>query len=112
MMKQLTEQYIQAFNKKDLPAIEAMLVNEFSLEDPVVKRVEGRGPALEAIAKIFAGCRSLAFIAKGIYVDENTSVIEFSLELDSTRIEGVDVIVWDGMLMKSIRAYLNLPRGE
>lgn len=112
MLKQLTEQYIHAFNKKDLPAIGLMLVPEFSLEDPVVKRVEGRVASLEAVAKIFEGCRSLVFAAKSIYVDGNTSLIEFSLDLDSTRIDGVDVIVWDGALMKSMRAYLNFPRGE
>jgi hypothetical protein len=112
MLKQLTEQYVLAFNNKDLVAIEMMLANNFSLEDPVVKRVEGKGPALNAIAKIFAGCRSLAFVSKGIYVEGKTSLIEFSLDLDSTHIEGVDVIVWDGVLMESMRAYLNLPGVE
>jgi len=112
MLKRLTEQYVLAFNNKDLAAIEMMLAPRFSLEDPVVKRVEGKGPALEAIAKIFAGCRSLAFVSKGIYVDGKTSLIEFSLDLDSTHIEGVDVIVWEGTLMESMRAYLNLPGVE
>jgi hypothetical protein len=112
MLKQLTEQYVLAFNKKDLATIEMMLANNFSLEDPVVKRVEGKGPALDAIAKIFAGCHSLAFVAKGVYVDGKTSLIEFSLDLDSTHIEGVDIIVWDGVLMESMRAYLNLPGVE
>lgn len=109
MLKQLTEQYVLAFNKKDLATIEMMLANNFSLEDPVVKRVAGKGPALDAIAKIFAGCHYLTFVAKGVYVDGKTSLIEFSLDLDSTHIEGVDVIVWDGVLMESMRAYLNLP---
>lgn len=109
MLKQLTEQYIHAFNNKDLTAIDMMMANNFTLEDPVVKRVEGKGPALEAIAKIFTGCRSLSFVSKGVYVDGGTSIIEFSLDLDSIHIEGVDLIVWDGVLMKSIRAYLNLP---
>jgi hypothetical protein len=112
MLKQRTEQYIHAFNKKDLAAIGLMLAPEFSLEDPVVKRIEGRVASLEAIAKIFEGCRSLVFAAKGIYVDGNTSLIEFTLDLDSIRIEGVDVIVWDGTLMRSMRAYLNSPRGD
>jgi ketosteroid isomerase-like protein len=112
MLKELTEQYIHAFNKKDLAAIEMMLAIDFSLEDPVVKRVEGKKPALDAIARIFAGCNSVTFVAKGIYVDGETSFIEFSLDLDSTHIEGVDVIAWNGVLMKSMRAYLNLPGSE
>ena len=89
-----------------------MLANNFSLEDSVVKRSEGKGPALEAIEKIFSGCCSLKFISEGVYVDGKTSLIEFSLDLDSTHIEGVDVIVWDGVLMESMRAYLNLPGVE
>lgn len=110
MLRELTEQYILSFNRKDLAAIEKLLADEFTLEDPVVKRVEGRHQSLVAIEKIFESCESLSFIAKGIYVDGTTTLIEFSLELDSTRIEGVDVIEWDGTLMKSMRAYLNFPK--
>lgn len=64
MLKELTEQYIEAFNKKDLEAVGALMCKEFALEDPIVKRIEGRSNALEAIKGIFESCRKLSFSGK------------------------------------------------
>ena len=111
MLKKLTDNYIQAFTNKDAEAIEAMLNEQFVLEDPVVKRVEGKDNALEVIKNIFASCSSLKFKAKNIYVLEpNTTIIEFVLELDNTRLQGVDIIEWKGSKLKALRAYLDIPK--
>lgn len=56
MLKDLTQQYINRFDQKDLDDIAALLTNDFALGDPVVRRIEGKSKVLEAIKKIFASC--------------------------------------------------------
>jgi ketosteroid isomerase-like protein len=111
MIRQLTEQYISAFDRRDLAAVGDLLLDDFALEDPVVKRIEGRTAALDMMRGMFAGCASLAFRAKNIYVAGETSVIEFTLDIDATHLEGVDIIEWRGGKMHELRAYLDIPKG-
>jgi limonene-1,2-epoxide hydrolase len=111
MSKQLTEQYIRAFGAKDLDAVAALLADGFALEDPVVKRIEGKSQALAAIKGIFDGCQALSFKAKRIYADGDTTFIEFTLDLDAVHLEGVDIIEWRGGKMHELRAYLDIPKG-
>ena len=110
MLKMLTERYIAAFSQKDIKSISALLDEKFVLEDPVVKRVEGRSAALEAISKIFDSCEKLNFRAKKIYQDKDSSIIEFVLVLDGVVLEGVDIIDWKDGLMCELRAYLDIPK--
>jgi ketosteroid isomerase-like protein len=111
MLKELTENYIQAFTNKDIETISAMLNEQFVLEDPVVKRIEGKENALEAIKNIFASCSNLEFKAKNIYVLEpDTTMIEFTLQLDSAHLQGVDIIEWQNKQLKELRAYLDIPK--
>lgn len=110
MLKMLTERYITAFSKKDINSISVLLDAKFSLEDPIVKRVEGKLASLEAIQKIFLGCEKLNFKAKKIYQDGNSTIIEFVLELDGVKLEGVDIIEWKDGLMCELRAYLDIPK--
>ncbi|EAJ8483788.1 nuclear transport factor 2 family protein, partial [Campylobacter jejuni] len=49
MLKKLTEKYISAFNKKDINEVANLLNENFVLEDPVVKRIEGKEECLKAI---------------------------------------------------------------
>ena len=42
MLKDLTKQYIEAFNSKDINAVSVLLDKDFILCDPVVKRLEGK----------------------------------------------------------------------
>lgn len=110
MLKSLAKRYIAAFASKDLHLIETLMADEFVLEDPVIKRVEGKSLALEAINKIFKGCTRLDFFAKNIFEDENVTCIEFVLLLDDLRLEGVDVINWRNGKMVELRAYLDIPK--
>lgn len=111
MLKALTERYIAAFSAKDLDGVAGLIAEDFALEDPVVKRIDGKAAALEAVSKIFTGCSALNFSAKKIYQDGNTTFIEFILQLDATRLEGVDIIEWrDGKIVE-LRAYLDIPKG-
>lgn len=120
MLKQLTQDYIQAFDKKDLEKIESMLHKDFTLCDPEIKKtspngLHGKNKCLDVIKNIFNSCKDLTFKAKNIYVCENISIIEFSLQLDDLWLEGVDIIEWekqDGVfVMKALRAYLDMPKG-
>ena len=42
MLKELTKKYVEAFDSKDLDRCAQLFTDEFALEDPVVKRIEGK----------------------------------------------------------------------
>ncbi|OEW37517.1 MULTISPECIES: nuclear transport factor 2 family protein [Campylobacter] len=111
MLKKLTEKYINAFNKKDIKEVANLLNENFVLEDPVVKRIEGKEECLKAIENIFKSCKELSFSAKNIFQDKNTTFIEFILILDETRLEGADIIEWHDEKIVELRAYLDIPKG-
>ncbi len=111
MLKQLTKQYIEAFDNKDLDKCAELFTNDFALEDPVVKRIEGKVEVLKAIKGIFDSCATLEFSAKNIYQDNQTTIIEFVLKLDDTVLTGTDIIEWEDNKMKELRAYLDVPKG-
>ncbi len=111
MSRPFTEAYIAAFTAKDIDAVGRLLADDVALEDPVVKRLEGKPAVLAAVANIFASCASLAFRAKNIFVDGDVSIIEFTLDLDATHLEGADIIVWRDGRIAELRAYLDIPKG-
>ena len=111
MLKELTKKYIEAFNNKDLDKCAELFIDDFALEDPVVKRIEGKKEVLEAIKGIFDSCNALDFSAKNIYQDDQTTIIEFILKLDDTVLTGTDIIEWENNKMKELRAYLDIPKG-
>lgn len=111
MLKELTRQYIKAFDVKDIYAVADLLNDTFALEDPVVKRIEGKQAVLEAIQRIFDSCQNLSFEGKNIYQDGNTTIIEFILRLDATVLTGTDIIEWNSEnKMTQLRAYLDIPK--
>ncbi|MFQ6343004.1 nuclear transport factor 2 family protein [Campylobacter sp. VTCC 70190] len=111
MLKKLTEKYISAFNDKNLKEVANLLDDNFALEDPVVKRIEGKDKCLLAIQNIFESCKELNFSAKNIFQDKDITFIEFILILDGNRIEGVDIIEWRDERIIELRAYLDIPKG-
>lgn len=110
MLKELTRKYIKAFDSKNIESIAVLLKDDFALEDPVVKRVEGKKQVLEAIQNIFNSCQSLSFKARNIYQDDRTTMIEFVLRLDEKTLTGTDIIEWQDDKMKELRAYLDVPK--
>ena len=110
MIKELTQDYVAAFNAKDLAGVAALLHENAALEDPVVQRIEGKAAVLEAVKAIFASCARLEFRARNIFVDGTTSIIEFDLELDATRLKGADIVIWQDGLISELRAYLDIPK--
>lgn len=111
MLKELTKNYIEAFDSKDLDRCAQLFTDEFALEDPVVKRIEGKIEVLKAIKGIFDSCTKLDFSAKNIYQDGQITIIEFTLKLDDTTLTGTDIIEWEDNKMKELRAYLDIPKG-
>ena len=111
MLKELTEKYIEAFDSKNLGKCAELFTDKFALEDPVVKRIEGKVEVLKAIKGIFDSCNILKFNAKNIYEDGQTTIIEFTLKLDDTTLTGTDIIEWEDNKMKELRAYLDIPKG-
>lgn len=112
MLREKTCQYIECFNNKDLSGVATLLDESFALEDPAVKRIEGKAKCLEAIRNIFDSCENLKFYAKNIYMQDSTTLIEFVLILDETKLEGVDIIEWRGDKMQELRAYLDIPKEQ
>jgi len=111
MLKEFTKKYIEAFNSKELDKCAELFTDDFSLEDPVVKRIEGKNEVLNAIKGIFDSCITLEFSAKNIYQDNQTTIIEFVLKLDDIVLTGTDIIEWEENKMKELRAYLDIPKG-
>lgn len=111
MLKELTKNYIEAFDSKDLEKCAELFMENFALEDPVVRRIEGKTEVLKAIKSIFDSCTELDFSAKKIYQDGQTTIIEFILKLDDTTLTGTDIIEWEDNKMKELRAYLDIPKG-
>ena len=99
------------FDKKDLKKCAEFFTEDFALEDPAVKRVEGKKNVLKAIKGIFDSCNTLSFEAKNIYQDKQTTIIEFTLKLDDTVLTGTDIIEWQENKMKELRACLDIPKG-
>lgn len=111
MIRKLTEQYIAAFDGKDLAAIAPLLADDVALEDPVVKRIAGKQAVLDMMGGMFGGCQTLSFRAKNIFVDGNNALIEFTLDIDAVHLQGVDIIEWRDGKMHELRAYLDIPKG-
>lgn len=106
-----TEAYIEAFTSKNTDLLSGMLVDDFVLEDPVIKRVEGKEASLKYMQELFNSCSKLEFSAKNIFsTNSGETIIEFTLELDDVKLEGVDIIVWEGNKLKELRAYLDVPK--
>ncbi len=108
MLKDLTRAYVAAFDAKDADACAALMAEDFALEDPVVKRIEGRAAAMVAVRGIFASCQTLSFVARNIYQDGDTTLIEFVLTVDGKVLTGMDLIEWRDGKMRELRAYLDV----
>jgi len=108
MLRELTAEYVEAFGTKDLDRCAALMAESFILEDPVITRVEGKEAALRVIAGIFDSVKSLKYRARNIFVDGNTSLLEFVLDADGKTLIGVDVIEWVDGKMTYMRAYLDV----
>ena len=106
MIDQLTRRYAQAFAAKDIHTIAEMMSDDFQLTDPMA-HVEGKEAALAEVQKIFdSNPKRFVFRPMNIYVDGETSVMEFVFEIEGTMLKGADIIEWKEGLMTAVRAYV------
>ncbi len=108
MLKDLTRAYVAAFDARDPAACANLMHPSFALEDPVVKRVEGRDAVMDVVRGLFGSCAKLSFVARNIYQDGDTTLIEFVLTLDDKVLTGMDLIEWRDGKMVELRAYLDV----
>jgi dTDP-glucose pyrophosphorylase len=106
LTERLSFLYARFFNDRNVAGLTALLTEDFALEDPAVKRLEGRGAVLDYIRKIYQENPQLKFTARTITATESRSVIEFTLELGAQKLKGTDVIDWACGQLKELRAYL------
>jgi len=104
-LRSLTELYVEFFNSRNIAGVKALLSQEFALEDPGFKRMEGKDKVIDYINDIFK-THHLEFKARKIMVEDQSSLIEFELEIGEQRLKGVDIIEWENQKIKELRAYL------
>ena len=102
-----TKEYIRAFDNKDLSQTAEFFNEDAILYDPAnPKGVIGKDNISRVVSDVFNEFNTLNFVDKKIYIDNDTSIIEFELELDAKKIVGVDIIKWQNNKIQELRAYL------
>lgn len=104
----MTEEYVTDFNARDLDKVANYLADDFKLSDTEVTALTPKGHVLKYIKELFNTHKELSFVAQSIHVDGNTSVIHFTLTLDTNVLDGADIILWANNKMISMHAYLTL----
>jgi dTDP-glucose pyrophosphorylase len=106
LLETMTRLYVGFFNTRNLAGVSALLGDVFTLQDPTIKRIEGKGKVLAYIKTIFDANPDLSFKVRNILVDGLKSVIEFEMFIGGQQLKGIDVIEWQGKRMAELRAYL------
>ena len=103
----LTTQYINAFASKELMLLEDFFNQDAILFDPANPMgVKGKKNIINIISGIFKEYDKLRFKEKNIFIDEDTTIIEFSLNLNEQQLVGTDIIKWKNNKILELRAYL------
>ncbi|MDA9214569.1 nuclear transport factor 2 family protein [Planktomarina temperata] len=110
-IRKLTEEYVSAFNARDLDKVAKYLAEDFKLTDPDVTKLTPKGAVIKYINRLFTSNETLSFEALDIFVDGDTSVIHFCLTLDTLVLDGVDIVTWKNQRMTNMAAYLT-PRHQ
>ncbi|QBR52422.1 MULTISPECIES: nuclear transport factor 2 family protein [Erwinia] len=105
-IRKLTEQYIDAFNRKSLHDVMDMFDRDASLIDPQ-NHLIGNEKIRDMLVNLFSDHKEFSFIAKSILTDGSKSIIEFELKLNDKLLQGADIIEWNhkGKIVK-LNAYL------
>lgn len=106
LLIRLTETYVKFFDSKNIAGVTAMLADHAVLSDPAVQNLTGQTAIVDYVKSLFDQHAELQFQANRIWVDGQTSCIEFELGLGNLKLTGVDVIEWSGRKIREIRAYL------
>ena len=102
-----TKEYIKAFDGKNLSLIEDFFNQDAILFDPANPNgVKGKENIINMISGIFKEHDNLSFTDNNIFIDQDTAIIEFELNLGQKKLVGVDIIKWQEGKIKELRAYL------
>ena len=102
-----TQEYIKAFDSKNIDEVSQFFADESELFDPANPNgVKGKSNIINMIEGLFKEFEILEFKAINIFEDKNTSLIEFKLILNDKTLTGVDIIDWQDNKITSLRAYL------
>jgi hypothetical protein len=103
----LTKQYINAFDSKNLIVLEDFFIQDAILFDPANPTgVKGKEDIINMISNLFKEYDKLHFTDNNIFIDKDTTIIEFELNLGQKKLVGVDIIKWQEKKVKELRAYL------
>ena len=101
----LLYKYFYHFSNKDIVGLSTMFSDDVTLTDWDVS-VIGKEDVLRANKNIFSSVDSISVMVKNIHKNDNSYAVEIQITIDeSTILEVVDVIVFDGNKIKSIKAY-------
>lgn len=105
----LTQDYVNAFNSKNLEKTSELIHADAILFDPANPNgIFGKENVIKMISNLFNDIEDLNFKAKHIFCDvaKDTSIIEFELIIDKKTLKGVDVVQWENNKIIELRAYL------
>ena len=103
----LTKQYINAFDSKNLILLEDFFIQDAILFDPANPTgVKGKENIINMISNLFKEYDKLNFKETNIFIDGDTTIIEFSLTLNGQQLVGTDIIKWKNNKILELRAYL------
>jgi len=106
-LKELTQKYGDVFGRRDLNAVAALLHPETALHDPNAGWLRGKDEVLKFVDGLFNALPNMRWTTEHILVaGDAASVMEFTLHTGEKELKGCDVILWDGGLIKEIRAYV------
>lgn len=107
-MLDVTESYIEGFNKGDIRALKAHFDEHAMLVDPSVS-IKGRESIIDYIETLHGESEGeITFVGDEIFVDGATTIIHFELSIRGKVYKGVDVLKWtQDLKIKSLTAYLN-----
>jgi ADP-glucose pyrophosphorylase len=105
-LSELTEKYVEAFDKRSLHDVMDFFDKNASLVDPANSLI-GHNSIRDMLLKLFNESKELSFTAKTILVESKKSVIEFELVIDGNMLQGVDIISWNNNdKISALNAYL------
>eukprot|EP00741_Cyanophora_paradoxa_P000332 tig00000403_g323.t1 len=109
-----TENYVRAFNKRDVAALEALMAEDYTVTEyyhGVTPKREGRDQALGALKAMFDQNQNIVLRVTNIHVDPSdaVSILEFELTVGGTVLKGMESIVWEGSQMSQLRVYIDMP---
>lgn len=104
--KKICREYMAAFSRKDIHALESMFDEQVTLRDWDIS-AQGRSAVLEANAKIFAAVESIAVEPLNLIQEERTVACEMCITInDQERLLVTDIIDFtETGKIRAVRAY-------